>query len=97
MPANKKYLLKSPWARTSKIIAAILGSLLATLSIHYTLALWVDMSAVIATSLYSIFIVWTLFMLLVYKIKSPTKAWLVLLTIVAIGAIAIVLKKYEYV
>ena len=81
MPANKKYLLNTRWARTSKILAAFLGGLLATMALHMAFAVWGDEKVVIVTSLYSIFIIWPLFMLMVYWIKKPWKSWVILLSV----------------
>ena len=87
MPANKKYLTQSPWTKFSKLLAAILGGFLVSIAIHLALALWIDMSMVLVTSIFSVFIVWSVFMLLVYWIKSPLKIWAVfLLTLIICGA-----------
>ena len=87
MPANKKYLTKSPWTRSSKLLAAILGGFLVSIGIHFSLALWIDMRTVMVTSVFSIFILWTILMLLVYWMKSPGKAWvIILLTLIICGA-----------
>ena len=93
MPANKKYLLKSGWARASKVLAAILGSLAASLALHMALALWVGFDYVLPTSTFSVFIVWTGLMLLVYRIEKPWKSWAVLLIILLICVTGIVLGK----
>lgn len=93
MPANKKYLLKSGWARASKVLAAILGSLAACLALHMALALWVGFDYVLPTSTFSVFIVWTGLMLLVYRIEKPWKSWAVLLIILLICVTGIVLGK----
>lgn len=93
MPANKKHLLKSGWARASKVLAAILGSLAASLALHMALALWVGFDYVLPTSTFSVFIVWTGLMLLVYRIEKPWKSWAVLLIILLICVTGIVLGK----
>ncbi|MCG8306529.1 MAG: hypothetical protein MI975_04000 [Cytophagales bacterium] len=89
MPANKKYLISSPWTKTGKIIASILGAWLVSLSFHMALALWIDMKSVLVTSAYSIFIVWSLLMLVVYWIKSPWKVWGIFLLSLIICILAI--------
>ena len=93
MPANKKYLLQSRLGRTSKILGALLGSMVASISLHLALALWVGFTYVIPTSIFSIFIVWVGFMLLVYWIKKPWKSWVLLLTVILVSAAGIVLGK----
>ncbi|MEM1120721.1 MAG: hypothetical protein AAGJ18_09750 [Bacteroidota bacterium] len=89
MPANTKYLLQSPWARTSKIIAAIFGCLIASIVVHLALALWVDLSTFLSISIYGTFILWVAFILTIYWIKSPWKSWGMLLAVIAIGSVAI--------
>lgn len=94
MPANKKYLLKSGWAKASKVLAAIPGCLAASLALHMALALWLGFDYVIPTSTFSVFIVWTGLMLLVYRIEKPWKSWAMLLIILLICVIGIVLRKF---
>ncbi|MEM9361358.1 MAG: hypothetical protein AAGA43_01935 [Bacteroidota bacterium] len=93
MPANKKYLLKTKLGRTSKVIAAFLGSMIASISLHLALAFWLGFTYVIPTSIYSIFIVWVGFMLLVYWIKKPWKSWVMLLSVILASVVGIVLGK----
>ncbi|MEL6916196.1 MAG: hypothetical protein AAFO99_00560 [Bacteroidota bacterium] len=93
MPANKKYLLNSRLGRTSKLLAALFGSMVASISLHLALALWVGYVYIIPTSIYTIFIVWVAFMLLVYWIKKPWKSWVLLLTIILVSVGGIVLGK----
>ncbi|MEM9142620.1 MAG: hypothetical protein AAGA86_06500 [Bacteroidota bacterium] len=93
MPANKKYLLRTRWGRTSKVLAALLGSMLASIALHLALALWFGFKYVIPTSIFSIFIVWVGFMLVVYWIKKPWKSWILLLTVILVSTAGIILGK----
>ncbi|MEM6725423.1 MAG: hypothetical protein AAF598_15385 [Bacteroidota bacterium] len=93
MPANKKYLLKSKWARASKIIAAILGGFLATISLHGALAILIGFDYVLPTSLFSTFIVWSIFMLVVYWVDKPWKSWSVLLSVTLVCSVVIFIWK----
>ena len=93
MPANKKYLIKSPWIRFSKLLAAILGGFMLSIAIHMVLGLWIDLHLVLVTSVFSVFIIWTVLMLAVYWIKSPLKAWVVILITLIICGAAIYLGK----
>ena len=93
MPANKKYLIKSPWTRTSKVLAAFLGGLLATLALHLAFAVWGDEKIVLSTTLYSFFLIWPLFMLMVYWIKKPWQSWAILLSVIVIFGIITYLGK----
>lgn len=79
--------------RTSKILAALLGSMVASISLHLALALWLGFTYVVPTSIYTIFIIWVGFMLLVYWIKKPWKSWVLLLTIILVSIGGIILGK----
>ncbi|MEM1338364.1 MAG: hypothetical protein AAF634_06080 [Bacteroidota bacterium] len=93
MPANKKYLLRTRLGRTSKILAATIGSFLSTASFHVALLFFFDKSKVLATALYSIFISWVLLMLMVYYVKRPWVSWAVLVFILFLSVFAIYLGK----
>lgn len=93
MPANKKYLIQSPWARASKVLAAIFGGLIASTAFHLALGLWLDTRVVMATTIYTMFIVWPLLMLVVYWIEKPWMAWAILIGITLISALGIYLGK----
>ncbi|HET8736332.1 MAG TPA: hypothetical protein VFM69_07020 [Pricia sp.] len=87
MPANKKYLTKSPWQRFAKISAAILGSWLVTVLLHLALAGWFDRQTVLITSTYSTFILWAALMILAFLGKNGWKVWLIyfLVSVVLFG------------
>ena len=93
MPANKKYLEKSPWIQTSKLVAAFIGGLVASLSLHLALAFWVGFDYIIPTSLFSIFVLWGFFMITVYWIKSHWISWGVLFLITFISVVGIYIAK----
>ncbi|MEM7382530.1 MAG: hypothetical protein AAF361_15245 [Bacteroidota bacterium] len=93
MPANKKHLLKSRLGRTSKVLAAILGAMIASLSLHLALALWLGFEYVIPTSIFTIFILWVVFMLLVYWIQKPWKSWVLLILIILVSVAGIIVGK----
>ncbi|MEM8999547.1 MAG: hypothetical protein AAGB24_04720 [Bacteroidota bacterium] len=79
--------------RTSKVLAAFLGSMLASIGLHMALALWVGFKYVIPTSIFSIFIVWVTFMLMVYWIRKPWKSWGLLLLVILISTAGIIIGK----
>ena len=87
MPANKKYLIKSGWTRTSKFLAAFLGSLIALTSVVMALASWLDPYVVLWTASYWIFIVWIGLMLLVYWTRKAWVSWLILVGIALVSAL----------
>ncbi len=89
MPAHKKYLLRSPWAKFGKISAAIVGGFFASVFLHLALALWSNLHIVLVTSTFSVFIVWVLLMLMVYWIRSTWRAWGVLSLMIALSSLMI--------
>jgi hypothetical protein len=93
MPANKKYLIKSSWAKGSKVIAAILGSFVASMSLHLALTYWLPRPTVLITSTFSVFVIWILLMLWVYAAETAIKSWLILGSILVLSAILVILGK----
>ncbi|MEM8937976.1 MAG: hypothetical protein AAGC64_01360 [Bacteroidota bacterium] len=93
MPANKQYLLQTRLGRTSKVFAALFGSLFATISLHLALVPFIGIETMIPTAMYSTFLIWVFFMVMVYWIKKPWKAWFLLLSIILISVISIVINK----
>lgn len=91
MPANKKYLTQSRWVKTGKLSAAILGSLLASVSLHMALAIWTDRAVVIPTAVYSGFILWVGLMVVSYWVPKVWQAWGLIAGIVLVSALAIYL------
>lgn len=85
MPANKKYLNKSPWHQFAKISAGILGGYIITALIHMCLPLWLPKpKEVLITSVFTFFIVWCTFLIIPYLFKNGWKSWLIYLGIIAI-------------
>lgn len=93
MPANKKYLMTSRWSRASKLIASILGAYLASISFHLTLTLFLDRVAVLGTSIFTSFLLWVGFMLLIYKARKPWIAWCIVLSTICLGAVAFIFNR----
>ncbi|MDB0600749.1 hypothetical protein [Tenacibaculum maritimum] len=76
MPANSKYLNKSPWQQFAKISAGILGGYIITALLHMSLALWLPHpKEVLITSIYTYFIVWTVLLIVPFLFKNGWKAW----------------------
>ncbi|MEM6361439.1 MAG: hypothetical protein AAF149_16140 [Bacteroidota bacterium] len=93
MPANKKYLLETKRARISKIIAAIVGGLVATHAVLMLVALlgWQDF--VVLTIWFVWPSLWVFFICVVYWVKKPVKVWGLLGTIILVCSVAIYLLK----
>ncbi|NJB72698.1 Ca2+/Na+ antiporter [Saonia flava] len=93
MPANPKYLTKSPWQRFAKISAGILGGYIMAIAIHLGIASWVGRVNVIITSTYSVFILWTILMILAFLAKNGWKIWGLYLLITIIFGVIVYLGK----
>lgn len=76
MPANPKYL-SSGTDRAAKITAGLIGGYLLSAMFHYVLGLLVEnKAAVVATSVYTLYMLWMVFFILPFMMKSGGKAWL---------------------
>ncbi|MEM1339101.1 MAG: hypothetical protein AAGF96_15180 [Bacteroidota bacterium] len=93
MPANRKYLLQTRLGRTSKVLAAILGSLVASIMVHLVLAFWIGRTYMVPISMMTFLMLWIAFMVFVYWIKKPWKAWVLLLSITVVCAGLVFLAK----
>lgn len=85
MPANTKYLNKSPWQQFAKISAGILGGYLIAALLHMSLPLWLaNPKNVLITSIITLFIVWGALLIVPFLFKNGWKAWLLYLILIAI-------------
>lgn len=74
MPANPKYLNKSPKQQASKIVAGILGGYLITSLIHMVLALVLPLhKEVLVTSIISSFLIWGTLLIIPFLFKNGFK------------------------
>ncbi|MEM9389359.1 MAG: hypothetical protein AAGA02_02730 [Bacteroidota bacterium] len=89
MPANKKHLLKTRIARTSKVLAAVVGSLVAAIAVLSLLGL-LGLSEFVVLTIWFVFpSLWVFFMAVVYWVKKPIKAWGVLGVVVLVCGVSI--------
>lgn len=75
MPANKKYLTKSPWLRLSKILAGVVGGYAVMFSFHLLLTKVFPKEQVIATSFFTGYILWVILLLVAFLIQNVWKVW----------------------
>ena len=76
MPANPKYLNKSPWQQFAKISAGIIGGYMVTALFHMCLALWLPNSKeALISSIYTHFIIWSALVIVPFLFKNGWKAW----------------------
>ncbi len=93
MPANKKYLLKTKLARTSKVLASAIGGLAATIGILSLLGLLGFDELMVLTIWFVFPSLWAFFIAVVYWIKKPGKAWAVLGAVIVVSGFGIFLLK----
>ncbi|WP_271405654.1 hypothetical protein [Tenacibaculum soleae] len=78
MPANPKYLTKSPLQKFAKITAGIIGGYIITALIHMCLPLWLpNPKEIVITSIFTLFIVWCALLIIPFLFKNGWSAWLV--------------------
>lgn len=89
MPANKKYLTKSPWQRLAKITAGFIGGYLVTLSVSMALSFWMDHRAVLITLRAVGFMLWAALLIVAFLARNGWKVWglYLLLTLLFTGLI----------
>ena len=82
MPANKKYLTTNSWQKFAKITAGIIGGYIITALFHLSLALWLpNYKEVLITSIYTVFILWGVLLIIPYLFKNGWKVWALYLLI----------------
>ncbi len=84
MPANKKYLTTSPWHKTTKLVAGIIGGYVIAALLHMILVLFLPYpKEILITSIFSLFIIWSALMIVPFLFKNAYKV-LALYTLVII-------------
>ena len=73
MPANKKYLTKSPWLRLLKIIVGFIGGYIVMFSFHLMLTKIFPQENVIATAFFTGYILWAILLLVAFLIQNVWK------------------------
>lgn len=85
MPANTKYLNKSPWQQFAKISAGILGGYLISALLHMCLPLWLpNPKDILITSIITMFLVWCTLLIIPFLFKNGWNAWLLYIVIIAL-------------
>lgn len=77
MPAKKKYLTRSPWIRTSKILAGSLGGYAVMFSFHLFLCNIFPREDVVVTSFFTGYILWAILLLWAFLAENVWKVWLI--------------------
>lgn len=76
MPANPKYLTKSPWLRLAKITAGFAGGYAVMLSLHLLLARVFPPQNVAATAFFTGYVLWALLLLWAFVARNVWRVWL---------------------
>jgi hypothetical protein len=84
MPANKKYLTKSPFQKFLKITAGFIGGYCVMISFHCLLCCVFEPKNVMITAAFTGYILWAVLMLVAFLAKSAWKIWLCYITLTAI-------------
>ncbi len=96
MPANPKHLTSSGWQQFAKVSSGILGGYFVSTTLHLALAIWTNHKVVLITSLYSIFILWVVLLILPFLFKNGWKAWILYTLLILIFGVMIYYGKLIY-
>lgn len=94
MPANKKYLTKSPWIRLLKILAGSIGGYLVAFSFHMCLCHILPQKEVIITSFITGYILWACLLLYAFIAENVWKTWLLYLGLTLLFLLPTFIKFY---
>ncbi|MDG3581224.1 hypothetical protein [Galbibacter pacificus] len=75
MPANKKYLTKSPLQKFAKITAAFIGGYILTEAFFMVLIAWTAPASMIFTLRYAGFVLWAVLMIIAFIAKNGWSIW----------------------
>ena len=92
MPANKKYLTKSPWLRLSKILAGAVGGYTVMFSFHMLLTKVFPRENVIATSFFTGYLLWATLLLWAFLAKNVWKVWATYLLLTVLFSIPFLIR-----
>ncbi|RZK57665.1 MAG: hypothetical protein EOO87_02255 [Pedobacter sp.] len=84
MPANKKYLTKSPWLRLAKILVGTIGGYTLMLSLHLLICKVFPQKDVIVTSFITGYILWAILLLLAFLSNNIWKIFTIYLVLTLI-------------
>jgi len=83
MPANKKYLTKSPFERFLKIAAGFIGGYCIMISFHHLFGYFFAPGYVVITAEITGYLLWVIILLVAFLAEKAWKIWLlyILLTV----------------
>lgn len=92
MPANKKYLTKSPFQKFLKITAGFIGGYCVMITFHHLLGYIFEPKNVVITAAFTGYLLWAVLLLAAFLAKSAWKVWLFYIFLTAIFSIPFLLK-----
>lgn len=92
MPANKKYLTKSPFQKFLKITAGFFGGYMVMITFHQLLGYLFEPKNIVITAAFTGYILWAILLLLAFLAKSAWKVWLFYLVLTGVFALPFLLK-----
>lgn len=92
MPANRKYLTRSPWLRLSKILAGMAGGYAVTISLHVFLAAFFPREHVIATAFVTGYVLWAFLLLYAFVARNVWRVWAIYLVLTLLFSLPYLLK-----
>lgn len=91
MPANTKYLTQSNWQRFAKFTAGFIGGYMVAAGFHLLLAAWFNRVNMMITSVFSLFILWAVLMVVAYMAENGWKIWCIYLLITTVLSVFVYL------
>lgn len=92
MPANKKYLTKSPWLRLSKILAGTVGGYAVMMSLHLFLTAFLPKEEVIVTAFITGYLLWAFLLLYAFIARNVWRVWALYMLLTLVFALPYLLK-----
>lgn len=92
MPANKKYLTKSPFERFLKITAGFIGGYCVMISFHHLFGYIFEPKYVVITAAITGYILWAVLLLLAFLAEKAWKIWLWYILLTVLFSLPILLK-----
>lgn len=92
MPANKKYLTKSPFQRFLKITAGFFGGYCVMISFHQLFGYFFEPKLVIMTAAFTGCILWAVLLLVAFLVEKAWKVWLLYIALTVLFSLPILLK-----
>ena len=92
MPANKKYLTKSPFQRFLKITAGFIGGYFVMIAFHQLVGLVVAPKYVVMTAAFTGYILWAILMLVAFLAEKAWKVWLLYIALTLVFSLPMLVK-----